>query len=116
MENAAIFIGWKEAKVGREGHAGELFETALAYYRGLVDRGVLTSFEPVMLGRHGGELNGFILLRGDRDKLNILRDNDEFVTLTVKATHYLDGFGVVDAYIGDGLIDLMRRWRENIVR
>jgi hypothetical protein len=34
----------------------------------------------------------------------------------VKAVLCLNGFGVVDAYLGKGLADIMKRWATNIPR
>jgi hypothetical protein len=70
MANAAIFIGWGNVVRGRERKALQVFNEALHYWSGLQQQGEIESFEPVLLELHGGDLNGFILIRGDRDKLN----------------------------------------------
>lgn len=110
MTKAGLMVLWTDVKVGRERIAGELFNSAVAYYTRLVDQGKIESFEPVILARHGGNVNGLILLRGDEAKLAKVRQTDEFQNLTMTATHCLEGFGVVDAVLGQGIADTMARW------
>lgn len=116
MADAAIVVGWNEARAGREAMAAQLFGEAMKYYTSLVEKRVIESFEPVMLGRHGGDFNGFILLRGEGAKLDALRRSDEFIDLSTRAVVCLSGFGVIDAYIGEGLQRMMQRWMAALPR
>jgi hypothetical protein len=116
MADAAIFIGWNEAKPGREAMAAQLFADAIQFYSSLVQKGTIESFEPVLLTRHGGDLNGFILLRGEASKLDAMRRSEESITFDVRAAVCLDGYGAIDAYIGDGLQRLMEMWRGALPR
>jgi hypothetical protein len=116
MVNAGILIGWKEPKVGREPLAAELWGASLAFYQAKVADGTLESFEPAIIASHGGDLNGFFLLRGRAEKLDAFRRSEAFVDWTVKAVHCLDGFGVVDAYLGEGLQQIMQKWATTIPR
>jgi hypothetical protein len=59
---------------------------------------------------HGGDLNGFFLVRGRGDKLDAWRRSDEFIGWSLKASYCLEGFGVVDAYLGEGLQAMMQKW------
>ena len=110
MADAGILIGWNEPKAGRETIAAELFAESIRYYASLVANGTIESYEPVLLGRHGGDFNGFILIRGESEKLDALQRSEEFVRLTVRAIVCLDGFGVIDAHIGAGLQRRMQMW------
>ncbi|HEX8033918.1 MAG TPA: hypothetical protein VF510_08735 [Ktedonobacterales bacterium] len=101
MANAALFIGYGPVVSGREGKALQVFNEAIQYYGRLQQQGQIESFEPVFLEPHGGDLNGFILLRGDRDKLNGVRFTEEFLRLTNRATLVVQNFGIVSAFIGD---------------
>lgn len=80
-----------------------LFNDATAYYIRLQQAGVIESFEPVILSPHGGDLSGFIMLRGDRAKLDALKGNEEFIRLNSRASMMLDNLGVIDAQIGASL-------------
>jgi hypothetical protein len=103
MADAGLFIGWGEVVRGREGPAIELFNEVLAYYGRLQEEGTIESFEPVFLEPHGGDLNGFILIRGDAEKLAALRVNEEFIQFTIRAALHVENFGVVAADTGDRL-------------
>jgi hypothetical protein len=49
------------------------------YYGRLQQQGEIDSFEPFGLEPHGGDLNGFLLVRGDRDKLARLCVSEAFM-------------------------------------
>jgi hypothetical protein len=110
MADAAILIGWNEPKNGREMQAASLFGESIDYYSRLMKDGTIESFEPVVLHRHGGDFNGFILLRGDGSKLDTLQRSDTFVEFTIRATHCLSGFGVIRGWVGEGLQRIMAQW------
>lgn len=101
MANAALFIGYGAVLPGRERQALQLFNDALEYYGRLQQRGQIESFEPVFLEPHGGDLSGFILLRGERDKLNGARYSEEFLRLTNRATLACENVGIVSGFVGE---------------
>ncbi|HVP01018.1 MAG TPA: hypothetical protein VMT10_00505 [Solirubrobacteraceae bacterium] len=103
MADAALFVGWGESIHGREGLGLQVFAETLAYYTSLQEEGRIESFEPVLLAPHGGGLEGFIVLRGERATLDEIRASDEFERLTLKAQLVVREVGVVNALIGDGL-------------
>jgi hypothetical protein len=70
----------------------------------------------VIIGAHGGDLNGFILLRGERQKLDELRHDNEFLKHVVRAGNCLEGLGVIPAYIGSSIIEVMSLWRDTIAK
>ena len=71
---------------------------------------LIESFEPVLLSAHGGDLNGFFLLRGEAEKLGEIQRDETFVDLTFEAGYCLEGVGVVHGFIGEGLTDAFSRW------
>ena len=103
MADAGLFIGWGEVVRGRETEATELFNEVLAYYGRLQEESTIESFEPVFLEPHGGDLNGFILIRGDAEKLAALRVSDEFTQLSLRAGLHVENFGVVGADLAERL-------------
>ena len=109
MANAAIFIGWGEAVRGREQKALQVFGEAIQYYTRLQQQGEIESFEPVQLEPHGGDLRGFLLIRGESERLDRLRRSQEFIRLNARAELVVEHFGVVSAFIGE---DLNRRFAE----
>lgn len=103
MADAGLFIGWGEVVRGRESEAIEVFNETLAYYGRLQEEGMIESFEPVFLEPHGGDLNGFILVRGDAEKLASLRVSEEFTQFATKATLIVEKFGIVGADLAERL-------------
>ncbi|HKW22225.1 MAG TPA: hypothetical protein VJO13_12655 [Ktedonobacterales bacterium] len=101
MANAALFIGYGPPVQGREQQSLQVFGEAIQYYGRLQQQGQIESFEPVFLEPHGGDLSGFILLRGEREALNRVRYTEEFLRLTNRAGLVVRNIGVVSAFIGD---------------
>ena len=111
MAGDALFLGWGPVVRGRELKATEVFQETLTYYGTLQQDGRIDSFEPVLIGPHGGDLAGFILLRGARDSLDRVRSSEEFQRLIVRAASIVDNVGVIDAYTGEALAQQMARFR-----
>jgi hypothetical protein len=114
MADAALFIGWGEIVRGREAEAAETFNETMAYWARLQDEGVIESFEPVFLEPHGGDLEGFFLLRGDAERLSALRVDEEFGATVIRAGLIADRVGVVGAAIGERLQRQFETWTEAI--
>ena len=110
MADRVLFIGWNRPVVGREQQAMQLWQKVMEYYGKLQADGRIESFEPVILTAHGGDLNGFVMLKGDAEKLAEISREDTFIDLTIEAGYSLEGFGVVAGYIGEGLTDVISRW------
>ena len=64
---------------------------------------MIEDFETAILEPDGGDLQGFILLRGGQEKLAQLRVDDEFVRMSTRAGLIVEGLGVTGASLGDGL-------------
>jgi hypothetical protein len=103
MATGALLVGWGGAVRGREQKALQVFTEAIGYYTQLQQQGTIESFEPVLLEPHGGDLNGFVLIRGDREKLNALRTSEEFIRLYRRAGLLVDNMGIINAFIGEEL-------------
>jgi hypothetical protein len=108
MADSGLLIGWNRVVPGRDTHAVELWGNMLNYFRKLHGEGLITSWEPVMLGAHGGSLNGFVLVRGAQDKLDRVRNSEEFLLMNVSANKTLEGFTVVRAHFGDEVAKILR--------
>ena len=114
MSNAAIFIGWNEARVGRERQSLKVFAETIEYFAGLQGRGEIDGFEPFLLNPHGGDLGGFILVRGDRDKLDRVRVDPAFEKILARAQTVVTRVGVVDATTGEELQRRFGGWLDNV--
>lgn len=109
MAGFGLFIGFGQPARGREVAASKVFGEAMAYFAGLKDRGEIESYEVGILEAHGGDLGGFILLRGDAERLARLRGSADFQRITLRASAVVDDVGVISAlldgeaarYVGD---------------
>jgi hypothetical protein len=114
MADAGLFVGWGSVARGREKEAVELFNEILGYYGRLQEEGEIDSFEPVFLEPHGGDLSGFVLIRGEPEKLAALRVSEEFTQYSIRAALAVDSFGVVGADLAGRLESQMAFYVEQI--
>jgi len=110
MASNVIFMGWNYAIPGRERIAGEHFQEFAQHLGDLQQKGVIQSFDVVLLDAHGGDLNGFFLIRGDGTKLDALMQTGEWVTHNIRAGLHQVGFGVVRGVTGDQVMERMKLW------
>ena len=110
MADQVLFLGWNRVVAGREKQAMRLWQKSMEYYGGLQSGGHIESFEPVILSAHGGDLNGFIMIKGDAEKLAKVRAENVFGDLAIEANYCLDKFGIVVGFIGDSITDQLSRW------
>jgi hypothetical protein len=110
MADGGLFIGWGETVRGRESQALEVFNQTMAYFLGLQADGVIESVEPVFLEPHGGDLGGFFLVRGEPEKLAVLRVDMQFAEMMARAGLVVDGLGVVAASTGERLQAMMGQY------
>ena len=107
MADSGLFIGFGAPVRGREQQAIKVFNESFEYYSRLQREGEIESFEPVLLEPHGGELGGYFLLRGDKDKLGRIRGSEEFERLTARAELIVENLGIVAASLGERLMSQM---------
>lgn len=116
VKTNTLVLGWNRAVPGRETIAMELFAKAIAFYEKQKTAGKLESYEPLLVERHGGTLNGFFLLKGTHDQIDALVGNDEFREIVMRADHALEGISVLQAYTGPGVGELMQMYGKTIPR
>ncbi|MCB9742453.1 MAG: hypothetical protein H6740_07635 [Alphaproteobacteria bacterium] len=100
MNDSGIFMGWERPAPGEGAKAMELYKRMDGYLRTLHAEGRIDWFEFVILGPNGTDLGGFVLIRGAREKLDVLRSAPEFREITVRGNVSLLGFRVVRAHMG----------------
>jgi hypothetical protein len=114
MADAGLFVGWGPVVRGREQRALEVFNEAIQYYTELQHKKEIESFEVALLEQHGGDLAGFILIRGEAERLARLRMDQEFQRRILRAKLIVDKIGVVGALIGGGLTRSMGDYQQEI--
>ena len=110
MADRILVAGWDMPVPGREKQAWALFGKTVEFYTKQQQDGKIENFEPIILSRHGGDLNGFILVRGNADQIDQLRRDDTYLDITIEAGYCLTAFGVVDGYTGEGTMNILSRW------
>jgi hypothetical protein len=114
MADSGLFVGFGLPVRGRERQAIKVFNETFEYYSRLQQDGEIESFEPVLLEPHGGELGGFFLVRGDKDKLARIRTSEEFERLTARANLIVENIGVVSAFLGERLMSQMSVFSQQV--
>jgi hypothetical protein len=84
------------------------------YWGGLQEAGRIESFEVALLGPSGGDLDGFIFVRGDAAELDVIRESPEFQRLLVKAQLVVHHVRVMPALINGGLMSGMAMYQEEL--
>lgn len=114
VQSNTIVFGWNRAVVGREGMAGELFAHTVSWLDRAKTMGTIESWEPCLLTSHGGDLNGFFMIKGTGQQLTSLKCNDEWTDIVLRAGQYLTNVGVIEAFTGPQVQDVMSRWTKSI--
>jgi hypothetical protein len=112
MAGEALFIGWGAVVRGREKQALQVFQESIEYYGRLEQEGQIDGFDVLLLSPHGGDLAGFVILRGDRQTMAGVRFSDEFERLIVRASSIVDSVGVLPAYSGEALAAQMALFQQ----
>jgi hypothetical protein len=111
MAGEALFVGWGPVVRGREQKALQVFRETLEYYGRLQQEGKVDTFEAVLIAPHGGDLGGFILLRGARGSLDEIRSSEEFERVLTRAASVVDNVGAINAFTGESLGEAMGRFQ-----
>ena len=114
MADAALFIGWGQVVRGREKRAVQVFNESVEYWGGLQGDGKIEDFEVALLTPHGGDLQGFALLRGSEEQIGKLRADEEFGRRIMRADQIVESQGVIDAAIGEGIARGMAQFQGEI--
>jgi hypothetical protein len=104
MSEAGLFVGWGQTVRGREKRALDVFNDAVTYYGERLSDGSIDSFEPVLLNPHGGDLQGFILVKGSAQGLATMMASEEFQRLNLRAGMIVENLGLIEAWVDDGVL------------
>jgi hypothetical protein len=114
MADAGLFIGWGQVVRGREKRAVQVFNESVEYWGGLQGDGKIEDFEVALLTPHGGDLQGFALLRGSEEQVNALLTDEEFQRRVIRADQIIESQGVVTATLGEGIGRAMAQYQGEI--
>jgi hypothetical protein len=109
MSNAILFLGWNRPHHGHEDATykwlmSEVVPSLKKWEGKWFDR-----VEACGLTPHGGDLNGFFILFGQRAKLDELRRTDEFEAFSMGCGKRLTNWGVIPGVNFEGMTQVMKR-------
>lgn len=113
MANACLFIGWNRPNVGMNKEAwGFLMNQGMEMLNNWQKKGWFETHDQFGLTAHGGDLNGMIILQGERAKLDELRRTDEFERFSMRMSELFGNYGVVPGVNGKGIQEVAARNKE----
>ncbi|HEY7269926.1 MAG TPA: hypothetical protein VH951_08870 [Dehalococcoidia bacterium] len=107
MADFGLFVGFGFPTRGREEAAVKVFQELLGTLGAQQQQGNVESFEPAFLQPHGGDLSGFVFVRGDQAKLSAMVASPEFQKLMVRGQTIVENFGVVNLLLGGEIMRQM---------
>ena len=110
MGSNVMLFGWNRSVPGREKVSAQHFEEFVKYLGAQQQKGAIQTFDVVFLDPHGGDLNGFFLIKGDSAKLDALVSRTEWITHITRAALHLDGSGAIRGLTGDEIRGRMALW------
>jgi hypothetical protein len=111
MATAVLFVGWDKPRAGIEPKKayGTLVTEGLDYLRKLEGK-AFERLETIGLTAHGKGIHGFMLLYGERAKLDELRRTDGFEGFVMRLGELFDGLTVVPGVNWEGMQAVMKRY------
>jgi hypothetical protein len=114
VERNIILFGWNRSIPGREKTSATHFQEFVGYLEGLQREGTIQGFDAVFLDPHGGDLNGFFLIRGESPKLDTLVADSEWSDQMTRAILHLEGAGAIRGSTGDQAMARMELWKKHM--
>ena len=114
MASNALFFAWNRSIPGRERISEQHFGEFVEYLTGLQQQGTIESFEVTFLNPHGGDMNGFFLIRGESADLSAVMSAEEWTVHMTRAAMHLEGAGAVRGATGDMVMARMAIWADAI--
>jgi hypothetical protein len=112
MAEAALCITWGATVPGREKRALEVYNETLQYWARLQQEGRIERFDVAVLGPTGGDLGGFMLVRGTAQQIDSVRRTDEYLELIQRVQLIADHLRIADAFVDDGLAQIMGQYQK----
>ena len=112
MAKVGFWIVWGVPARGRERYALEVIREATRELEGLQNEGRIEHFDMVVLMPQTIEFGGFCLISGSREQIDSLRNDDDFQRWVLRLQMVADKFGVMDAWVDQGIPVALRLYEE----
>lgn len=114
MSSGVLLFGWNHPFPGRETISTAHFDDFVKYLGEQQQKGTIDSFDIVFLDPHGGDLNGFFLIKGEPAKLGELTASTGWSDHMTRATLHLQGVGAISGVTGEGVLKRMAVYKNFI--
>jgi hypothetical protein len=114
MSEAALCTAWGVPVRGREKHALEVFNEVVQYWGGLQKEGRIERFDVAVLTPNGGDLGGFLLVRGTAAQIDAVRRSEDYQRLINRSQLIADHFRVADAFVDEGLAQMLSQYGDEV--
>ena len=108
--NNIFFVSWNRPVAGKEAIAFEHFNQCISFLGKQQTAGHIESYEPALLDYRGGEMNGFIIIRGDRARIMNMCASEEWMDLAARASCLVTNFSAVFGEVNDAMKNRMVRF------
>ena len=112
MAEAALCTVFGEPVPGREKQAVNIYAETLQYWGRLQQEGKIERFDVTVLSPTGGDVTGFIVVRGTAAQIDAVRRTKEFQQLLNRVQLVVSRLRVNDAYVDEGLAQIMGQYQE----
>ena len=116
MAEAALCTHWGTPIPGREKQALNVFNETVQWWAGLQQEGKIERFDVTVLAPSGGEVAGFLVARGTAEQIDSLRRSKEYQQQLARAQLIASHLTVADAYVDEGLAQIMGQYQEVIAQ
>ncbi len=107
MAEAALCTVWGAPIPGREKQALNVYNQVMQWWAGLQQEGKIERFDVTVLAPSGGEVAGFLVARGTAEQIDSLRRSKEYQQQIARAQLIASHLSVSDAYVDEGLAQIM---------
>lgn len=113
MADRMLFMTWQMPVRGLEERAIEVFNEALGLLGRKQQDGAIESFDVALMAPNA-ELGGYIAVRGTREQIAALREDEEFRRNTIDAQLAVEGIRHLEAVTNEGIATEMTMLQEGI--
>lgn len=116
MADRVLFVGWGENVPGREERGLEVFNEALGLLGRMQQEGRIDSFDTVLLEPNGGDLAGFVLVRGTMEQIDAVRGDEDFRRNTIDASMIVSKLSHIEGYTNEAIAKQMALYQEALAK
>jgi hypothetical protein len=112
MAEAALCTVFGEPVPGREKQALSVYNDTMQYWGRLQQEGKIERFDITVLTPSGGDVTGFIVVRGTAEQIDSVRRTKEYQQLLNRVQLVVSHLRVNDAFVDEGLGQIMGQYQE----